>query len=76
MRFYLSIGLEEVVAEEREQMEEDRKGKTTRSWASKKLLLPGVFLLSHNAALLGDVPRKKVFAKAGFCPCEHFFLEL
>ncbi len=31
MRFYLSIGLEEVVAEEREQMEEDRKGKTTRS---------------------------------------------
>jgi hypothetical protein len=31
MRFYLSIGLEEVVAEEREQMEEARKGKRTRS---------------------------------------------
>jgi hypothetical protein len=31
MRFYLSIGLEEVVAEEREQMEEARKGKRTHS---------------------------------------------
>jgi hypothetical protein len=31
MWFYLSIGLEEVVAEEREQMEEARKGNRTRS---------------------------------------------
>jgi len=31
MWFYLSIGLEEVVAEERAQMEEARKGNRTRS---------------------------------------------